>query len=328
MTRRRNYSALAWLLAIAIATLTAIGLGSMAFGWPHYLELLSHFQLQYLGASLLLLVALLSINRQLPFWLGLFCCVALAMPVVSWYIPEVGRSPESGDLRVLVANLNDKNQRYELVFDLMQQQEPDIAVFMEVDQDWQTQLDSGIALPHRYQKPTRSSAGITLYSRYPLTAPPQSSLTSSDSPEHSVFAQLEVKGQPLLLAVTHPLPPTNSRWFTSRNRQLKRLAEDLQSAAGPILLVGDFNATMWSPYYRRFARRTGLENARKGFGILPSWPTQQSFQPLSGPAALLFSIPIDHCLHSAELKVVNLELGQFIGSDHRPLVIDLAIADA
>ncbi|MEO0406597.1 MAG: endonuclease/exonuclease/phosphatase family protein [Cyanobacteria bacterium P01_A01_bin.135] len=324
MPRHRSHSTLAWLLAIAIAALTAIGLGATALGWPHYLELLSHFQVQYLAVSLVLLVTLLSFNRQLPFWLGLFCCVALAMPVVSWYVPDPGRSPEASDLRVLVANLNAKNQRYELVSELVAQQEPDLAVFMEVDLDWQTQLDASIALPHTYREPTRSSAGVAIYSRYPLIA----ARRSNPTPEHSVFTELEVKGERLLLAVTHPLPPTNERWFRSRNRQLSRLAQDLQTTTGPTLLVGDFNATMWSPYYRRFARQTNLQNARQGFGILPSWPTQRSFKPISGPLALLLSIPIDHCLHSTGLEVVNIELGGFTGSDHRPLIVDLAIAGA
>ena len=40
---------------------------------------------------------------------------------------------------------------------------------------------------------------------------------------------------------------------------------------GPIMVVGDLNATMWSAPYRSLIDSTGLRNARRGFGILPSW---------------------------------------------------------
>ena len=68
-------------------------------------------------------------------------------------------------------------------------------------------------------------------------------------------------------------------------------------------------------FYKRFVRETELKNARYGFGILPSWPT--TFSPLS--------IPIDQSLLSPEIKVINIRTGANVGSDHLPVIQDLAI---
>lgn len=82
-----------------------------------------------------------------------------------------------------------------------------------------------------------------------------------------------------------------------------------------VIIAGDLNTTMWSPYYKRLARDSGLANARKGFGILATWP---SFYPF-------LRIPIDHYLVSPEVRVVDLRMGPKFGSDHRPLVADLFV---
>ena len=71
---------------------------------------------------------------------------------------------------------------------------------------------------------------------------------------------------------------------------------------------------MWSPYYRDLVNKGQLNNVRAGFGIFPTWPI---FQPL-------LSIPIDHCLVSKDFQVLETRKGRKIGSDHFPLITDIA----
>jgi endonuclease/exonuclease/phosphatase (EEP) superfamily protein YafD len=86
-----------------------------------------------------------------------------------------------------------------------------------------------------------------------------------------------------------------------------------------VIIAGDLNVSMWSPFYRSLIKRSGLHNARQGFGILP---TQSGISPQFA----IFSAPIDHCLVSSDIQVKNFRLGRHIGSDHLPIIADLFIS--
>ncbi len=96
-------------------------------------------------------------------------------------------------------------------------------------------------------------------------------------------------------------------------QQLRFVARKLASIDGAVIVVGDLNTTPWAKPYQELLANCHLKDPRIGRGLLPSWPC------FSFP----FSIPIDHVLVSQNLKVLSLLLGPFVGSDHRPLVLDI-----
>jgi hypothetical protein len=51
--------------------------------------------------------------------------------------------------------------------------------------------------------------------------------------------------------------------------------------------------------YRSFVERTKLVNVRKGFGLLPSWPTFLFIKWLM--------LPLDHCLVSDDIRVEDVK---------------------
>jgi endonuclease/exonuclease/phosphatase (EEP) superfamily protein YafD len=111
------------------------------------------------------------------------------------------------------------------------------------------------------------------------------------------------------------MPPGSKETFELRNVQLRGLASLAGQSKGMMILIGDLNVTPWSPDYARLIRDSGLRDARRGHGILPTWPT---FFPL-------MMIPLDHCLISPTLAVSDIRLGPNIGSDHLPLIVDLLL---
>jgi endonuclease/exonuclease/phosphatase (EEP) superfamily protein YafD len=104
-------------------------------------------------------------------------------------------------------------------------------------------------------------------------------------------------------------------WLKARNQHFEAIADHLRRMPAPKILVGDLNSTVWSPYFAETIGRTGMVDAREGFGLLPTWPT---WLPV-------MKIPIDQCFVSPDVEIVNLKAGPHIGSDHLPLIIDLRL---
>lgn len=312
-------------LLFGIFLLTAISFVTGRFGWPLYLEIFSHFQLQYFVLSAIALVLIGLTRYKVAFLVGLVCTAAIGTQIVSWYLPPKFLIP-GGDsnLRVLISNINTQNQQFEEVLAFARQENPDLALFMEVDDTWKNRLDElKSQLPYSSGETSPYNFGILLYSRYPFNAVQQIDFSEDSTP--SVVANVTVNNQDIAVVGTHPVPPLRSEYFHFRNRQLDQMAQYLKTVEDTKLVMGDFNITMWSPYYKRMMRHTGLKNARKGFGLRPSWPTKGTYTFLPSWAALLFSIPIDHCLVSPDVTVTNIRVGPNVGSDHRPVVVDLRL---
>ena len=119
----------------------------------------------------------------------------------------------------------------------------------------------------------------------------------------------------MAVVAVHTLPPTRSDNARLRNRQLADAGRIAQTQTAPVIVVGDLNATEWSPPFGDLLRSANLRDARTGFGLQPTWPT---FARLS-----LLQIPIDHCLISEGLHVKKFTRGPHVGSDHLPIVVDV-----
>ncbi len=309
------------LIAIALLLMTGLTLISH-LAWNSYPELTSHFKVQYLVISLLL-CSLLLLRDRYKIWLfiALFCISIQLIEIVPWYFPPswLGRS-QPHNLRILQSNVFVPNRSYGKVLSLVKNEQPDIAIFLEVNARWTQQLN---ALSTTYPFTFQASDGLMIYSRLPLSRPVQ----FGSGKNSSIAAYLTVNQQEIALVVTHPVPPL-PRLFDSRNQQLLEVGQYIQQQQKSVILVGDLNTTMWSPYYYKLVQATGLKNARKGFGVLPTWPVASPYaRPFlkRTPIMSLFQIPIDHCLVSSQITVTGIHTGNPVDSDHLPLITDLFV---
>lgn len=278
-------------------------------------ELATHFRPHYFVA--LLAGALYLVLARRGAWLVpvLLCGFLNGLYVLPYYraplVPPAGS--ESSSIRLLLANVQTSNTEHELVMELVRREDPDIIALLEVDQRW---LDSIAVLkgsyPYFVEEPRSDNFGIAVLSRVPLKALGLVSYGSADVP--SVEGRFLLGGQEVLFVATHPVPPIGTQMFRWRNEGLRELAA--VAAAAPLcVLAGDLNSTPWSPDYREFEQESGLGNARRGFGVLPTWPV--ALGPLG--------IPLDHCLVSEAIVVTSVRCGPGIGGDHRPLLVDLRL---
>ena len=310
---RRGSVTLDGLLQVAAALTVLFSVLTALDTRQHYIELFSHFRLQYLVGSLLLLIVF-ALRRRAIYSLLLVVALAInASYVLPWYAK--GETP-TGEARLtlLYANVLSTNGDHERLLDLISSEQPDVIFLQEMSTHWLEALQTLESdYPFSYSAAREDNFGIAMWSRLPLA-----SATHVDSPPlgyPTIIATTRMGGTDLTLISTHPMNPLGRDNFAARNAQLQSVAEIVAQASGEVLLLGDLNASVWDRHYRHFEESTGLRNARRGNGILPTWPT---FMPLA-------MIPIDHVLVSSGIGAADINTGPRIGSDHLPLIVTVVL---
>lgn len=308
---RFSFWGLAEALGAVATTCTVAGfVGEVAW----LLELTTHFRLQYLvlltGLAVLLAVGKRFKTAAVFLVGGLLNAIVLA----PWLLPGSAQRPAGIAFRVMILNVNTENSQHERVLGEIRRVQPDVLLLMEVDTRWLRALrELTNSLPHAVLAPREDNFGIALFSRQPLAS--SDVVETGEAGVPSIISVTEVGGRKLLLVGTHPLPPSNPENARLRNEQLDKLASVVVGQKLPAVMMGDLNATPWSPHFRKLERSASLRDTSRDAGWRPTWPT--SFPPLW--------IPLDHCLVSPELGVASRTIGNRVGSDHYPVIVDLVL---
>lgn len=237
-----------------------------------YFEITSHFKVQYLTINFIVLILLLVARRKSWLLVCLLCLSINSVEVLPWYGVNTANQTAEMPLKILLANLYTKNQRYSEFIFLVKQERPNVVVVEEIDPIWTKELAAIHELfPYRFLKPRFDNFGIGIYSSIPLDNLELTSIGEYDIP--TLIAQIKLQERVVSLIATHPLPPVSQEYFYWRNYQLAEISDRVQQLKNqPVIVVGDLNTTMWSSYYRKFIRESGLKNGRSGFGVQPTWP--------------------------------------------------------
>lgn len=306
-----------WDLVVAAGAIlsTATILAFMGGLW-WFLDLFSHFRVQYFLGLLVVAVVLLFRRRlKVPLVFALFAVVNLFTIAPLYFGQEAQPGAISRSYRALLMNVNSQTGVPEKVAQAIRELDPDIVVLEEIDDPWLSALSGAMrAYPYSKAMPREDNFGIGLFSKYPLV---QSEIREAGEAEvPTVIAELELPDGRLTVIATHPLPPVSRENTRLRNDQLEWLSEVARQANSAVLLLGDLNATPWCSEFQRLLARSGLRDSSQGRGVLATWPT---YLPL-------LLIPLDQCLYSAGLHVTRKAIGPKVGSDHYPLVVDFVVA--
>jgi len=315
-------------LTLAIALITILAIFSSILGWNIVLELLSHFQIQYFLVLTVLLVVLIFSKHTIPILIGLFCCTLIALFLLPWFIPDnlIVSNSSGAKVRILSANVNLGNNDYTPIINLIKIEQPDIAVLIEVNKKWVNQLEILEPLyPYSLGDLKYEALNVIVYSKRPLDNSKIDYWGETPHTSPVINTQQTLDNITFDLLAVHPLPPFKPSFFQSRNNYLNRVSEWARSRTNPIVLIGDLNITMWSPYYKKLIRETNLKNTRKGFGLLPTWLPDGMPQNWSLWLYHFFGLPIDHCLVDPQIQVTQMQIGPNIKSDHLPIMVDLTL---
>ena len=217
-------------------------------------------------------------------------------------------------VRVVFSNLSIRNDDTGKLVAWLKVSDPDVVLATEVSPRHVAQLARAmVEYPFQVLAPREHPFGMAVYSRYPISGEAATELTGDTPPARvpvMVRADVETPGGMLHVAGFHLFPPMTPQRLARRNEQLAIAGDLLAGIDAPKLVVGDFNATPWSAGLRAFQSEYDLS----GFNSQATWPVSFGFA----------GIPIDHAFVSRDLPILKIETGPDIGSDHRPVLIDVA----
>jgi endonuclease/exonuclease/phosphatase (EEP) superfamily protein YafD len=307
------------LIVLAVLSSTVVTLASLFGRFNWILELLTHFRLQMVIGTLCAAVLAVALRS----WRSFVVLIALAginLGFLAGYVFPSSSSVQAqpATFRVLSANVSKRNSDYAALHALVNDLKPDVIGLIEVDERWIQSLSIiESSYPYRILRPEDGAYGLAIFSRIPFRETDVSPYREVGV-QTAILAEIALGDSRATLAFAHLMAPTSRAKSAMRNRQLEFLAGHFRESETPErILLGDLNITPWSPHYAVLETDTGLANASLGSGYAGTWPTWPAFM----------RIPIDHCLVSRGLQIVRIRSGPDIGSDHLPLIVDIAVAN-
>lgn len=270
------------------------GLGDGSLAW--LLDLASHWQQLWLPLAIFGCLCLKRWATRLIAALLLALTCALAVPPA---LPDAKGEP---GIRIVSANLHLGNQDPQALAGWLREREAELVILVELNSGYAAALRQQSALPHWHVVPSDHSPwGLGLASVWPLSAVRLE--RNADGIPH-LRARVEHPGGPFEIIALHPMPPLAPHWYARRNADLRALRAD-----APALLAGDLNASPWSSA----AQLLQQNGWRRASGLQPTWPNS------------VLGIAIDAVWAVGPWTLRERQVGPPIGSDHRPLFVELRL---
>ena len=248
--------------------------------------------------------------------LAAVCGVVIAVHTWIW-LPWVtsekaGPGPE---LTVMAVNVYRGGADTGAISTVVREQDVDVLAMSEVRETTVDRLGAtGLThrLPHAYPAPPPPE-GTMIVSRLPLQAFPDAGgpITGTTALRNPA-AVLRSRGGVVVRAV-HPPPPVPGRVLEWR-ATLADLSRWAEQTPGPLVVAGDFNASVDHPGMRQLLA-AGLRDAHEtaGAGRPTTWPNGRSVPPF---------VHLDHVLVRG-LDVESVEDFRIPGTDHDAVVVHL-----
>lgn len=227
---------------------------------------------------------------------------------------------------VLTYNVLYRNRDAEGVAAAIAAHEPDLFGLRELEPSMAQALETRFMDRYPYH---RVGPGCGLWSRYPMLEYELYRLVEGEGNWAQQFV-LDIDGHAVNVLSVHPRSPPLRGFHPfglplgvptgfaneKRDADVRGLLAYLEEIDGPLVVIGDLNLTDQQSLYAPLTRRLHDAHRESGWGMgftftrwreigLPTWR-------------------IDYVLHTSDLVALSTSLGDYGGSDHRPVVARLA----
>lgn len=228
---------------------------------------------------------------------------------------------------------NDDTAAFEAAVRALQ---PDLIAIQEAGTQFSADLPHrlGDLFPYQELYPTGGAAGMAILSNYPILSAAPPDFRRGGTSCNCQTITVDVQGQAVTVINMHPWParmrfrrlgpiPVPTDYDTSnQDRLIQLLAEAVQGAESPLLVLGDLNTSELQPNYQRLRVHLQDAFAQTGWGLGYTFPSNKRFD-----TSLIFPfIRIDYVFHDRAWIARAAWTGAIHGSDHRYVVADLLLS--
>ena len=306
-------------LISALATILIIV--SRFITYPY--ELVSHFKTHIILIQTTCLALYTALSRKT---LALIVFITLLINV----IPEIKSITTSNksipitegyDIKIMSINILRTNTEYQKILNEIAKENADIVVLIEYTKKWHTELQNTPALqilyPHQhieYLLHNGKEDGVAIYSKTPIT--------KVEPLNENNLITVKIKNFHLITGhLSNPIVSKQNQ--EKRDEQLATIVRKIKKyniiQEIPTIVIADFNSTQHSYEFKDMISKSGLKNAQTDIIYQPTW------SPALTKYTRLIGLTIDHALHTKEIRTKNFKTGNFIGSDHYPIIVNLRI---
>ena len=261
-------------------------------------------------------------------WLAI-ANIAIVSLHMAWQVPDFVRdsrfdvahnsastaAPPSPSVRIFFANVRALNTEHDALLSEIKAASPDIIILVEFSWLWHMAYHHSpvfAAYPYGDGMLNTNLDTVNVFSRLPITNDRRDkfgdrTLQSFDVP---------ISGQTLRIVGLHSPRPMDVR-KDDYEGYWGNVVPLLLNEKGPLVVVGDFNATQYSRVYQQLtANHFRSAHEDRGRGYATTWPNGQYPLP---------PIRIDQALLSPEVECLSIREGEGRGSDHKPLILDVQL---
>ncbi|GMN03214.1 endonuclease/exonuclease/phosphatase family protein [Erythrobacter sp. MTPC3] len=279
---------------LIVTILAAIGLWFFDRGWRPWLPLI----LAGLGVW--------QIYRVYPY-----------TPVAGVEVANTRPGEENGCFTVLTLNVLQDNRDYQRTVELIRDVDPDILFLMETDEAWANAMAPVMSgYTGQLHRPLDNKYGLMFATRLPMTDASIQDLAQKDTP--SIFATLMAGDDEFRVIGLHPRPPVPDQDTEERDAEIIAAADRSRELDMPVLAIGDFNDVAWSDTTVLFREIGSFLDPRIGRGTYATFPADKTW----------LGWPLDHLFVTREFLLKSMDVGQPVGSDHRPVIAQLCLNPA
>lgn len=294
----------------------------------------------YLFSPLPLLWIAAFLARRRSLWLGVGLASALWLAQFGeLLLPNLARAEASDKaLTIMTYNAMTYNRDVAPVIAGLRASGADIIGLAELNLELAAAIETDLADRYPYQvlNPDSGVEGSGVISRYPLH-PTGETLAREDWIGQPEIVLIDFEGTPVTLLHFHAIAmgktvsiPAFDWSLREREEQARVVASFVKSRQGPLIVLGDLNATDQNEAYQILdsVLRDAWREAGQGWGhTFPGVSSRFSSRPaILGIPVPMWLVRIDYIFHDDHWRTESAWIGPWDGlSDHRPVVARLSL---